>query len=286
MSVEITTAFVQQYGMNVQLLSQQKGSRLRSAVRVETQVGENAFYDQIGATAARVRPSRHADTPLMDTPHDRRRVTLVDYDWADLVDQEDKIRMLEDPASPYAVNAAWAMGRAQDDAIIASAFADASTGKTGSTTTSFLAANQIAAGAAGLTIAKLLSAKEILDGYDVDPSIPRYIAYSSKQVSDLLNTTEVKSSDYNTVKALAMGTIDSFLGFKFIQIERLDTDGSGDRRVICWAQDGLLMAVGRDISVDIGPRRDKNNATQVFASMGIGATRMEEKKVVEIKCTE
>ncbi len=48
MSVQITTAMVEQYAGNVAHLSQQKGSRLRNAVRVETVVGKNAFFEQIG----------------------------------------------------------------------------------------------------------------------------------------------------------------------------------------------------------------------------------------------
>lgn len=48
MSVQITTAMVEQYSGNVAHLAQQKGSRLRNAVRVETVVGKNAFFEQIG----------------------------------------------------------------------------------------------------------------------------------------------------------------------------------------------------------------------------------------------
>jgi hypothetical protein len=103
MSIQITTAFVEQYSANVMHLSQQKGSRLRATVSVESVTGKNAFFEQIGSVAARKRPSRHADTPQMDTPHARRRVSLVDYDWADLIDNEDRVRMLIDPTSPYAV---------------------------------------------------------------------------------------------------------------------------------------------------------------------------------------
>ena len=66
MSVQITTAMVEQYAGNVAHLAQQKGSRLRNAVRVETVVGKSAFFEQIGATAARKRTSRHSDTPRMD----------------------------------------------------------------------------------------------------------------------------------------------------------------------------------------------------------------------------
>ena len=45
MSSEITTAFVQQYSANVQMLSQQMGSRLRDTVRIENIVGKNAFIE-------------------------------------------------------------------------------------------------------------------------------------------------------------------------------------------------------------------------------------------------
>ena len=286
MSVEITTAFVEQYKANVQMLSQQKGSRLSAAVRNESVTGKNAFFEQIGAVSARIRPSRHADTPQLDTPHDRRRVSLTDFDWADLIDDEDKVRMLIDPTSAYATNAAWAMARAKDDEIISAALGNAQTGVSGGTTTALPSSQKIAVAASGLTIGKLLNAKEILDGNDVDEDIPRYVALSAEQVSDLLNSTEIKSSDFNTVKSLAMGQLDTFLGFKFIRTQRLNTDGSGDRQVIAWAQDGILLATGKEATSKITERDDKNYATQVFYSMTIGATRMEEKKVVEIACLE
>ena len=109
MSNQITTAFVQQYSNNVQMLSQQKGSLLRSAVDVETVVGKNAFFDQVGSALAVKRTTRHADTPQMDTPHARRRVSLVDYEYADLIDNQDKIRTLIDPTSSYASAAAFSL---------------------------------------------------------------------------------------------------------------------------------------------------------------------------------
>ena len=52
MSSQITTAFVQQYSANVQMLSQQMGSLLRDKVRVESVVGKNAFLDQVGSVTA------------------------------------------------------------------------------------------------------------------------------------------------------------------------------------------------------------------------------------------
>ncbi len=291
MSFEITTAFVEQYSGNVQLLSQQRGSRFRSAAREESQVGKNAFYDQIGATTARKRTERHGDTPLISTPHSRRRVALVDYDWADLIDDLDKVRMLIDPQSSYALNASFAMTRAMDDALIEAFTSTAYTGEEGGTSTTFPSAQQIDISGT-LTLAKLLEAKELLDAAEVDEAIPRYFTCSANVLTDLLDITELTSADYVTVKALVQGEIDTFLGFKFIRSERLPLDrsttggGSGDRSCFAWAQDGVLLAVGQNPIGRIEARADKNYSTQVYYSMAIGATRMEEKKIVEVICQE
>ena len=283
MSSQITTAFVQQYSANVQLLSQQMGSLLRDKVRLESVVGKNAFFDQVGSVIAVEKTSRHSDTPQIDTPHARRRVSLADYEFADLIDQQDKVRLLIDPTSSYAQAAAMAMGRAMDDVIISAALGTAFTGETGSTSTAN--ANSIAHGSTGLTIAKLRSAKETLDLGSVDPSIPRPIIVSPKQITDLLGTTEVTSSDFNTVKALANGEINSFLGFNFIVSNRLSLSGT-TRSCIAFAQDGIALAVGKDVQARIDERADKSYATQVYYCMSIGATRMEEAKVVEVQATE
>ena len=286
MSVQITTAFVNQFSSNIQMLSQQMGSLLRNAVDVETVNGEKAFFDQVGSAAAVLRTTRHADTPLIDTPHSRRMVTMSDYEYADLIDDQDKVRLLVDPTSTYARAAAAAMGRAMDDVIISAALGTSLTGKDGTTSTPFDTNNQIAVGAAGLTLAKLIEAKEILDSNDVDPSIPRYIAVSPKQITNLLDDPEVTSADYNTVRALVKGELDTYVGFKFVTTNRLPLDGSDDRRVFAWAMDGIKLAIGKEPTARIDERADKSYATQVYYCMSVGATRMEEAKVVEIICDE
>jgi hypothetical protein len=283
MSSQITTAFVQQYSANIQMLSQQMGSLLRDKVRLESVTGKNAFFDQVGSVTAVLKTSRHSDTPQIDTPHSRRRVSLADYEFADLIDQQDKVRLLIDPTSSYAQAAAMAMGRAMDDVIIAAASATAYTGETGSTTVA--AQTAIAGGATGLTIAKLRTAKQTFDLADVDPSIPRHIVVGPEQINNLLATTEVTSSDFNTIKALVHGEIDTFLGFKFTTSNRLTKSGN-DRLCLAFAQDGLTLAIGKDISARIDERADKSYATQVYYCQSIGATRMEEAKVLGITCVE
>lgn len=285
MSTQITTAFVQQFSSNVQLLSQQRGSRLRGIVSQETVNGEKAFFDQIGQTAAIERTSRHGDTPLVETPHSRRMVTMKTFEWADLIDDADKVRLLIDPTSTYAQAAAAAMGRAMDDQIIAAATGTAKTGKTGATSTALPAAQKIAAGSADMNLDKLLEAKEILDLADVDPDLPRHIVLSPAQITSLLNTTEVKNADFNTVKALAQGQIDSFLGFQFHMTNRLTKSGN-ERTCFAFAGDGIKLAVGKDVMSKIDERADKSYSTQVYYCATFGATRMEEEKVVQILCDE
>ena len=211
---------------------------------------------------------------------------MSDFQYADLIDDQDRVRLLIDPTSTYGRAAAAAMGRAMDDEIIAAALGTALTGKDGSTSTVLPAGQKIAVASAGLTIAKLVSAKEILDAASVDPSIPRHIVVSPKQISDLLNNTTVTSSDFNTVKALAQGEINTFVGFNFIVSNRLNTDTNGDRQVIAFASDGIKVAMGKEPTAKIEERADKSYATQIYYCQTMGATRMEEAKVVEIACSE
>lgn len=290
MSVNITTSFVEQYSANVSMLAQQTGSKLRSAVDVETVRGKNAFFDQVGVTAAQLKTSRHSDTPQIDTPHSRRRVSLSTYEWGDLVDDADKVRALIDPTSTYARAAAAAMNRSIDDVIITAMNASSNTGVAGGTSTALPSTQKTATSdqSDGLTIAKLRSAKYILDNNDVDPSLRRFVVCGPKQIQDLLGTTEVSSSDYNTVKALAMGQVDSFLGFNFIMSTRLNLDATytSDRLVFAFTEDAIKLAIGKDVTAKISERADKSYSTQVYYCMDLGATRMEEEKVVQIPCNE
>lgn len=289
MSTQIPVAFAQKFRGDFLMLSQQRGSRLRSTVRNDPDnlSGKAGYFERIGSTAMVERLTRHQDTPRVDTPHSRRRVTLRDFEWADLIDPQDVARMLANPQNRYVMNAMWAAGRQIDDLIIAAANGNAYSmdSDDAATAVALPSAQKVAVASTGLTLAKLLSTKEILDGAEVDPEEPRYCIVTAKQVTNMLNTTEIKSSDYNSVKALAEGRIDTFLGFKFIRSERL-TNSSTTRYCLAYAMSGIGFAIGQEIVTDIGPRRDKGNSTQVYLSMTFGSTRIEDAKVVQIACLE
>ena len=294
MSFQIDTALVQAYRSNIEIQFQQRGSRLRQAVRNETQNSEYEFYDRIGPTDAVEVVNRHSDTPLISSPHDRRRVATRDFDWADLIDRPDKLRMLADPTSPYSLNATYALGRKLDDVIISAFTGTAYTGKTGATSVTFPAGSEVAvnyvesgvAANSNLTVGKLRRVRYLLTSEEaVEDGEPIYMAITASQVQSLLRTTEVTNADYNTVKALVNGEINQFMGIEFIRTERLPV-ASNIRDCIAWAKNGMLAGIASEIAVDIGPRRDKRNSVQVYVCASFGATRMWEEKVLRVKCDE
>jgi len=291
MSVNITQAFIRQYTANVILLSQQKGSRFRDKVRMAGDVtADRYFFERLGKTAAVKKLSRASDTPLIDSDHSRRMVTLVDYEWADLVDKEDKVRILINPESEYAQAAAWAVGRSIDDEVIAALWGNSFTGVDGSTSLAFPSGNVIAHAGAGMNLAKLITARQLLNAADVDPDDPQFIAIKAVQLTDLLNTTEVKNVDYNSVHALVKGEIDTFMGFKFFISNRLTAQTGLDAGSVtmcpAWSKNGMGLAIAADLKVRITERADKSYSVQVYVAATLGATRVEDEKVIGIDCND
>lgn len=317
MSFNVSTAFVQQYSTNVQMLLQQQGSRLRNTVQNFKFTGKAAsMAEQFGQVSPVRNQSRHSDTPLISTPQDKRWIYPNDYDWADLIDSQDKLRMLIDPTSSYAMAGAWAMGRAIDDEILSGFYNANNTGENGTTSTGLLsaygsgsqmvAATVGASAATGLNIAKLRAAKRKLLEAEVDVDNDQlFMAITAKQHDDLLNEAQAISLDYNSKPVLVDGKISSFMGFNFVHSERIaggasfnsainpaiatgSSDGqytTGSRYLVpCWAKSGLALGVWNDVQTSIDRRADKRNSYQVYVTGTFGGARMEEKKCVIINC--
>lgn len=313
MSFQITEAFVQEFHSNVMHLSQQKGSKFQDKVRRETQGGESDFFDRIGAVDAQKKVGRHSDTTYMNTPHSRRKVTTSPYFYADLVDKEDKVRVLNSPESEYLIAALYALGRAKDDEIIAAALGTAWGGDKGQTAIPLPDSQKLVSfdgtttTGCGLNVETLIRAAFTFDANNVDPEMKKYFAINSYAKMSLLGQTQVTSRDYNTVKALVEGQINTFMGFEFVASERLPRSssnvtydvtngayGSGTGTVnaaksrlgFAWAEGGLLMSTAEEVTTSIDVLETKHFSTQVYARMNIGATRMEEVKVLEVIWSE
>ena len=287
MSNEILDWSVIDYKSTVEHLLQQRGSKFRGTVMEDSYHGKSgAAVNQLGAVTAQAKTTRHADTPLIETPHDKRWVYPTDYEWADLIDDQDKLRVIADPTSPYAINGAMALGRAMDDLVITAATGTSKTGEDGTTSTAFPAGQTAGTTSGGLTVAKLREAMQLLIAAEVDvDNEPLYCAIGAQQHDDLLGQTQAISLDFTTKPVLVDGRIKAFMGFNFIDSQRLALSGT-DRTVVCWAKSGLHLGIWNDINVQISDRADKSYSTQVYVKGTFGATRVEEKKVVAITCSE
>jgi len=295
MSQAVTTHYVQQYTTNVQLLSQQRGSRLRNSVTTGQYRGKQGVpVDQFAPTVAQRRTTRYPALTPVDTQTDRRWVFPVDYDWNDLIDNIDKLRMLIDPQSAYVTNGNAAMSRAMDDEIIAAYFGVAKTGADGATNTSFPASQQVSASegassATGMNVEKLKAAIQLLlstEAWDPSSGDRLTCVITAKQNRNLMDEVQVINSDYNGEKAVVNdGFVMQWGKVDFIHSERLPVNGSGQTRVPFYTKQGMHLGMWQDLSADVSQRKDLAGLPwQVYLYGTFGGTRLEEKKVVEIPC--
>ena len=304
MSINIPNHFVQQYSTNIQMLLQQKDSRFSSAVMSGTHVGKQASpVNQFGAIDMLPVNSRFEPIGRVDATADRRWVYPSDWDLPQMIDSFDELRLLTDPKSAYVQSAFAAANRRKDITVNSAFFGTSQTGETGATATTFgttvstsggqnIAVAFGAAAAAGLTVAKLIEAKTVLMQAEVEiESDPLYCAVTARQHANLLNEIQIVSTEYNNRPVLVDGRIQSWLGINFIHSERLTTgtdDAAGtSRQVPMWAKSGMYLGMWNDITSDISQRKDlKGLPWQAYVYMTLGATRLEEKKVVRVWCRE
>lgn len=293
MSANITTAYVSQFNSSLYFLLQQKGSKLRNYVRMESIKGDKQFFDQLGSVNATVKTGRHQPTPYQDIPHARRRVTTQTYHSALYLDPKDDIRILISPQAMYAEAQAMALGRSMDDVILAAVDATAYTGVDGTTSTSYDSTMTVdvqtvwpgvAAADTGLNVAKLLEIRKVLGSKNVDPDEEVFLVANTRQITSLLKDERLNNRDYNDLSPLMSGQVRRYVGVTIVPCERIRTDANSDDMLPYWTRSGMLLAMGQDIQTKIEPRPDLSYSTQVYSSADFGATRMEEFRVGYVEC--
>jgi hypothetical protein len=303
---ELTTMLVRGYHANIERLLQQMGGTLTPYVRVESQNAEKDFYEQIGGVVAEQVATRFAASPQVNTPYDRRMVTITPYHVGDFVDSFEKVQTLADPKSLIVENFVMALNRERDRVCFQALYGTSYSGKEGTTTVAWPTTASTSGGNrvdesfgtanSGLTIAKLIEAKRQWLAFFNDPGkeVP-VLVYNSAGMADLLNTTQVTSSDYNTVKALVQGEVDQFI-FKFVawegyvldgtNIMRGTSPGAGSEtvdRYFVFPKSAILNAVGMDVQTRVVERQDRSFHWYAYARAMFGATRMQENKIMEIE---
>lgn len=265
---------------------QQSKARLDAFVESESFTGERKRYDRIGSQNSTRRTERKGPTNIVDPSYDSRWAYRQSFALANMLDKDDALNLGQQtaPTSPLVASHAAAYHRDQDDVAWQAALDDAVTGEAGTSTEALPSAQKIAVGTTGLTLAKLIEANEILEDADLEDGQPRVLCVTATQITDLLNTTEVKSADYNTVKALASGQVDTFMGFKFVKIKRL-RKVSTTRTLVGWVK-GAIKRIDGQMMNDIQRRIDLNYSVQIYSAWNLGAVRVYDEGVVQIDVKE
>ena len=293
---EVAEAYVRQYSANVYRMAQQTGSRLRSLVTETDMKGEIKIFPRVQPTTAIRSTSKYDDSPIVHTPFSVRALRAYEYVWGDMVDWQDDLNILIDPTSDITAMGAYALGRVIDDIIIEDGFINpAYEGKNGDQIVQFPDSQKIAvtvggtaSAQVGLNLAKLIEARSLFGKADIDlddPTNVLHMAITQTQLDDLLKEDKLTSNEYANVKALVNGQVDTFMGFKFIRIQRLPIVESV-RTNVAWAKSGIKLAMPKEISGKIVERADKNFNWYSHMKMKTGSCRIEDTKVVHIYAKE
>lgn len=294
MSLNIPDHYVISFTTNIELLLQIKGSKLRGTVTEGHYVGKQAaVVDQIGSVEMSQVTSRFAPIVFSDANVDRRWVVPTDWDLAQRIDSFDKLRLLTDPESSYTQNAVFSAGRRMDRTVIQAFQATAKTGEQGGTNTSFTAANEVDVAVGGansrLNVAKLLEVKEKMMANFVDFDMEEaYVGLTAKDNTSLLNEVQITSAQFNGQDrpVLKDGKVDSFLGFRFIPCELIESAAAGTNEVTVpvWVKSGMHLGIWNDIQNTPSRRMDlKGHPYQIYTQATFGATRTQENKVYAIE---
>jgi len=285
MSFSITEAFVNQYNANILLQTQQMQSRLAGACTLTSGIiGEATDVERVASTEALSPTGRHADGPLVSSEHTRRWMYPDMKEWGEMIDKDDEKEMLISPASTYIRNGIAALERAKDKIVYDAIRGTAATGHAGATGVVLPVGQKIAAGAAGLTLDKILQTKEKFDTAEIPEEGRKFVA-SSQQIRNMLNEQKITSADYVGIKALVSGQVDSFLGFQFIRYER-QAKVATSRFCVAFHPRSVAFGMWQDNVSTTSIIPLKRNGLYVYMWNKVGAVRLEEEGVVEIECTE
>ncbi|MBN2643305.1 MAG: hypothetical protein JXR78_16760 [Victivallales bacterium] len=296
MPANIEQWWIDTYEENVLHALQQKDSRLSGCVSPGTMKGKRRRFNYLGEAEMSEMTGRNEDTVWTDDEFFNRWITARRFAKSSIIEDEDVMRAFTEPNSDLVQAAVFAGRRQKDKVIIEAMDAVAYTGEDAETAVPLPDSQKLdvqigspygAPANTGMNLEKILEAKFLLDDADIDDDIPRFYTVTATQLKELLNTTEIKNADYNNVKALAEGKIDTFAGFKFIRVSSKIIPWANNIRVnFAWARDCVKFAVSKDIHTKCAELPAKNFNLGVQTRMRVGAVRLFDKGVVYVPCAE
>lgn len=279
MSISLSNAFVTLFDAEVKQAYQGK-AMLVGAVRQRRGVeGSTVKFPKVGKGVATPRITQTDVTPL-NVGFSNVTCTLSDWNAAEYSDIFSQAKVNFDERSELVQVLGNAIGRRQDQLVLDALAASG---------TSLTVSNDIGGADTNMNVAKLREAKKLLDKNNVPPE-GRHIILHANGLASLLAETAVTSSDFNTVKALVAGEINTFLGFTFhILGDRseggLAIDGSSDRTCFAFHRDAIGYAEGIAPRTEINyiPEKTSFLVNSVFSA---GAITIDAEGIVQITARE
>ena len=319
MTYSVSTAFVNEYSDSIKILAEQKNSVFENLVNQGDSSGEYKFFDYIGAVTFTARSSSNEATVFQDVAHTKRVVSFTDYFvnfYKDAV--VDLQRMKVDPQSAYVEAAVDAWNTQKDTVINTAFFAAATTGKgvgasfgstVFATTTQtvdvlYVAGDPIGTGNGTgtwnntdgiFTYNKFLKGRSVLlTNHALAPGEMINLAISPEEEEALARIDQFRNRDYTAERLIADKMIDTngLIGiwygtaiYRSTNLTITDPDGASNQYRSCpmWVKSGMGLVKGGMPTVKAMENPSQNFAVTINVQGSVGAVRLEEKKVVEIR---
>lgn len=307
--------FVDQFKGDVYHSCQQKESLLAKAVQHEPVVGaEDVAFDMIGQAEMTEKVGRNPETPRNDPNSARRWVSTTPYHNAYQFDKDDDLQMKLDAKGSVVKELTFARNRKVDDIILASFDATVNAGRRNNSSTITWASTNgnvkytstsggrtiphdcsegnCSASDTGMTVEKIQLVKEYFMANEVGEDTPIFGLISPRQGTNMWGQEEYTNFDFNTNKPLATlmylkqwGGINWIVSNKVVKGTANDVDAdTAVYKCWFWAQDGIILGVADDFTVEMSVRDDLSYAQQVYVHMNMGAMRFDEDKVCKVEC--
>lgn len=278
MSVDLTANAIASFEDDVKHDYQGMGL-LRATVRQKRKVvGSTHRFNKIGKGTATPRIPQ-TDVVPMNVGHSNATATLADWNAPEYTDIFDQAEVPYDEKSELSMTLAGAIGRREDQLIIDAL--DAAQG-------SFEVAKAIGGTDTGLNTAKCRRAKQLLDSAGVPGGDRTFLAHAIG-LEQMLGETDATSSDFNTVKALVDGELNTWLGFNFKFIETRDEGGltlaSNSRTNFAYHRPscGIAYGISERTEVNYIPEKTSWLANSLFKA---GSVAIDAAGIIEVETHE
>jgi len=164
-----------------------------------------------------------------------------------------------------------------------------------------LQANTVDVGSATstLSVADLVKGRQILEQQGaINPGDPVYVAMNPAVARYLLADTNLTSYDFNAIRPLMSGEIANFLGCEFRICNEIPTGittamtssatavtssaANAGSYVYMYTRSSMVFGMAQDMSIRFDELPQRGYSLQAYHSLGLGAVRMDPKKVVRI----